>query len=88
MLAHLESQTDDDLDDETSYGVDALPNGDVRLRLGWVMPFEVPGAAAIRLAALLCKKAGCEVMFRDGSMKIKFPSGFRFMDRGMETKAN
>jgi hypothetical protein len=68
-----------DLEDE-GYGVETLPNGDVQIRLGAVMPFEVPPEAAIRLSALLAKKAGCEILFRQGSMKIKFPRGFEFGD--------
>jgi hypothetical protein len=64
------------LDDD--YGVERTPDGDVKIRLGAVMPFELPPEAAIRLAALLCKKAGCEILFRQGSMKIKFPRGFEF----------
>jgi hypothetical protein len=64
--------------DDDNYGVDTLPDGDVRIRLGAVMPFEVPPEAAIRLAGLLLKKAGCEILFRQGSMKVRFPRGFEF----------
>ena len=66
-----------DLDDD-NYGVDTLADGDVRIRLGAVMPFELPPEAAIRLAGLLLKKAGCEILFRQGSMKVRFPRGFEF----------
>ena len=66
--------------DDEEYGVDRLPSGDVEIRLGAVMPFEIPAEAAIRFAALLAKKAGCEILFRQGSMKIKFPRGFEFGD--------
>ena len=68
---------------EEDIGVYERPGGDVLIRLGKYQPFEIPFDAAIRLAALLCKKAGCDVMFREGSMKIKFPGGFRFMDEAM-----
>jgi hypothetical protein len=64
--------------DDDNYGVDTLPDGDVRIRLGAVMPFDIPPEAAIRLAGLLLKKAGCEILFRQGSMKVKFPRGFEF----------
>jgi hypothetical protein len=74
--------------EEDDYGVDTLSNGDVRVRLGPVMPFEVPAEAAIRLAALLCQKAGCEIMFRSGSMKIKFPSGFEFGDESLAERSH
>lgn len=66
--------------EDDGYGVETLPNGDVEIRLGAVMPFEIPAEAAIRFAALLAKKAGCEILFRQGSMKIKFPRGFEFGD--------
>lgn len=72
------------------YGIERLPNGEVQIRLGAVMPFEIPPEAAIRMAALLCKKAGCDVMFRQGSMKIKFPRGFEFgkAESTIEEKVN
>lgn len=76
--------------DDTDYGVERTRSGDVEIRLGEVMPFEIPAESAIRLAALLCKKAGCEVLFRQGSMKIRFPTGFAFGDASSEiaTKPN
>ena len=51
-------ETNVSLEDE-GYGVERLANGDVQIRLGAVMPFEIPAEAAILFAALLAKKAGC-----------------------------
>jgi hypothetical protein len=66
-------------EDEVGYGYGIESTGDgVLIKLGPVIPFEIDNGAAIRLSALLCKKAGCEVLFRQGSMKIKFPRGFEF----------
>jgi hypothetical protein len=67
-------------DDEDDYRIERLPDGTVQIKLGPLMPFEVPPETAIRLAALLAKKVGCEVLFRQSSMKIKFPRGFSFGD--------
>lgn len=66
------------LSDDDDYGIERLSDGNVQIKLGSVQPFDVPPATAIRLAALLCKCAGCDVLFRHGSMKVKFPAGFQF----------
>ena len=60
--------------DDSAYNIERLGNGDVQIRLGNVMPFEIPSDAAIQMAAIMLKKAGCEVLFRDHSMKVKFPT--------------
>jgi hypothetical protein len=75
-------------DNETGI-VNQLRDGTVEVAFRGMQPFEMPPDAAIRFAALLCKRAGCEVMFRDGSMKIKFPRGFQFLDKDeVAEKAN
>lgn len=47
------------------YGVDRCDNGDIRIKLGNVMPFEIPAGEAVKLAAILLKKAGCKVTIKD-----------------------
>jgi hypothetical protein len=74
------------IDDEGDYRIERLSDGTVQIKLGPLMPFEVPPETAIRLSALLAKKAGCEVLFRQGSMKVKFPSGFAFGDANSTIK--
>lgn len=67
-------------EDADDYRIERTPDGNVEIKLGPLHPFEVPPETAVRLAALLCKKAGCEILFRQGSMKVKFPRGFKFGD--------
>lgn len=50
----------------TDYGVDTDDGGNVVVRLGAVPPFEIAPDAAIKLAALLLKKAGAKVEIRNG----------------------
>lgn len=66
------------MSEDEDYGIVRLSDGNVQIKLGLVQPFDVPPETAIRLAALLCKCAGCEVLFRQGSMKVNFPIGFQF----------
>ena len=56
---------------EADYGVDALVNGDVRIKLGPVLPFDVPVDVAVKLAALLLKKAGWKVAFSGGVLTAR-----------------
>lgn len=72
-----------DASDGDGYGVDALVDGGVRLRLGTltaadgetqvrVAPFEIPHDEAIKLAALMLKKAGCKVTIGGGVITARF----------------
>jgi len=68
---------DDDDDTETGF-INQLPNGDVEIKFYGMHPFVMEPESAIRFGALLCKRAGCEIQFRQGSMKVRFPRGFDF----------
>jgi hypothetical protein len=52
--------------DESDYGVETLPDGNVQIKLGPVLPFEVPADGAMKLACLLLKKAGWKVSYAGG----------------------
>ena len=66
------------MSEDDDYRIERISDGNVQIKLGPIQPFDVPPGTAIRLAALLCKCAGCDVLFRQGSMKVKFPAGFQF----------
>ena len=53
--------------DWNKFKVETTDDGEVRINLGGVAPFEVPPHTAIQLAALLIKHAG--VKFDDPAMK-------------------
>ena len=57
--------------DETDYGVDTLPDGNVRLKLGPIQPFDIPPEEAVKLAALLLKHAGWRVSFAGGVINAR-----------------
>lgn len=57
--------------DEDDYGVEALVNGDVRIKLGPVLPFDVPADEAVKLAALLLKNADWKVAFNGGVLTAR-----------------
>jgi hypothetical protein len=57
--------------DEDSYGVEAISNGDVQIKLGPTLPFEVSADEAAKLACLLLKKAGWKVTFARGTITAR-----------------
>jgi hypothetical protein len=71
------ARTREDDDEETGV-ITTLADGSIEIRFQGIPPFELPRETAIRFGALLCKRAGCEIQFRQGSMKVRFPRGFEF----------
>lgn len=60
-------------DDEGGrYAVEGGDDGMVELHLGGFQPFAIPAEEAIKLAALLLKKAGATVDFRRDRIKATF----------------
>ena len=47
------------------FGVETCANGDVRIKLGTVMPFDIPADTAVKFAVLLLSKAGWKVTIKD-----------------------
>lgn len=58
---------------DDNYRVESTASG-VEITLGPMSAFEVGPDTAVKLAALLCKKAGCNVKFHPDGMVVKFPS--------------
>ena len=73
---------------DNDYGVDRTDAGNVELRLGPIPSFEIPPLAAVRLAILIAKKAGCEILLRPGSAKLKFPPGFTYAPTANDNTIN
>lgn len=61
------------MDREADYGIERLPNGNVEIRLGHIPPFEVTPDAALKMAAILLKKAGCDVKLGGGKIVAHCP---------------
>jgi len=59
-------------EDSEDYGIERNADGNVVIKLGNVPPFEIPPYAAIKLAALLLKKAGAAVKISPGSLVARY----------------